>query len=84
MSLIKDDNRWLAAADALADACDKHVESAACSVDHADWCETMEAIETALHVYREYRAANAQGEHSPGATVEGDMLDPVVGDSESC
>jgi hypothetical protein len=27
---------------------------------------------------RAKRSPNAQGEHSPGATTEGDMIDPVV------
>jgi len=49
----------LAAVDALADACDKHAKAAACSVDHSDWCETMEAVESAARAYRELRAANA-------------------------
>ena len=49
----------LEAADALADACDKHSDAARCSTDLGDWSDTLEAIEVAVRVYRELRTPNA-------------------------
>lgn len=45
--------------------------------------ETTVLYHSIIEKWQVHSTPNAQGEHSPGATAEGDMLDPVVGHSDS-